>query len=356
MRVAMDATPLLGQPTGVGAFVAGVMEALGPRPGVELSPYTLSLRGRGSVLGARTVPIPAALAMRAWMRVPWPPAQWWTGPVDVVHGTNFVVPPTRRRTGAVVTVHDLTPIRYPDMAWGPTKIFPQLVARAIARGAHVHTPSHFVAGEVIEAFAVPADRVTAVHHGIPALAVSPGPAPVSGPYVLALGTIEPRKGLVSLVRAFDLVADEHDDVRLVVAGRDGWGSLEVERAVVSARHTRRIVRIGYVPPVERAALIANAVVYAYPSVYEGFGLPPLEAMSCGVPVVATTVGALPEVLGDAAEFVQAGDVDELAGALSDLLADGARRATMAEAGRRRATGFTWAKCADGLIDVYRRAA
>jgi glycosyltransferase involved in cell wall biosynthesis len=361
LRVALDATPLLGTPTGVGTFVAGALAALARRDDLDLSAYALSLRGRADLadrLPPRVRPLvrpmPAGALMRVWAMADVAPAAWWTGPVDVVHGTNFVVPPAPR-TGAVVTVHDLTPVRFPELSSPATAAFPTLVRRAVARGAWVHTPSAFVAGEVIDLLGVDPDRVVAVHHGIPP-SEDGGPSPVEGPYLLALGTIEPRKNLPALVRAFDALAAVHPDLSLVVAGPDGWGSDAFAAAVAAAHHGDRIRRFGWVSGGDKAALLRGAAVYAYPSRYEGFGFPPLEAMAVGVPVVAGSAGALPEVLGDGAFLVEPDDPDALAEAIEQVLTDATVRDGLVERGRRRVAEFDWARCAAGLADLYRRAA
>jgi glycosyltransferase involved in cell wall biosynthesis len=369
LRVAVDATPLLGERTGVGAFVAGALGALAADPDLELSAYALSLRGRAglpAVLPARVRPLRrpmvAGVLQRAWARADFPPAEWWTGPVDVVHGTNFCTPPART-AGEVVTVHDLTPVRFPQLARPATRRFPTLVRRALDRGAHIHTPSAFVAAEVVELLGADPARVHPVHHGVPALpAAVEGrvpPPPQAGPggrYVLALGTVEPRKDLPGLVAAFDAVAAADPDLRLVVAGPDGWGTEAFEAAMGRAAHVARIDRLGWVSPDRAAALLRGASVLAFPSVYEGFGLPPLEAMAVGVPVVATRAGALPEVLGDAACLVPPGDTDALAEALALVLGDAEVRAGLVERGRAQVEGFSWLDCAAGLTGVYRQAA
>lgn len=361
LRVALDATPLLGTPTGVGTFVAGALAELARRDDLDLRAYALSLRGRTDLpahiptnVTAVTRPMPAAALLRAWTVSDVPPASWFTGSVDVVHGTNFVAPPNGRR-GTVVTVHDLTPLRFPQMANPRTAAFPTLVRRAVARGALVHTPSTFVAGEVVDLLGVDAGRVVAVHHGVPTVEAG-GRSPVRGPYVLALGTVEPRKDLPSLVRAFDALAAVHPDLSLVVAGPDGWGADAFAAAVAAAHHRDRVRRFGWVSPAEKAALLRGASVYAYPSRYEGFGFPPLEAMAVGVPVVATTAGALPEVLGDGALLVPPDDAEALAEALEQVLTDEPVRRGLVERGRRRVGEFDWTRCAAGLADVYRRAA
>lgn len=362
LRVAVDATPLLGARTGVGAFVAGALPELARDPGLDLSAYALSLRARRSLdaslpagVGALRRPMPAGLLLGAWSRADQPPAEWWTGAVDVVHGTNFAVPPARR-AGEVVTVHDLTPLRFPELALPATRPFPALVRRALRRGAQVHTPSSFVAAEVVELLGADPDAVHPVHHGVPVPAPAAGPPPVDGPYVLALGTIEPRKGLPTLVAAFDAIAAAHDGLRLVVAGPDGWGVEAFAAALGRAAHAERVVRLGWVDAGRAAALLGGAAVLACPSVYEGFGFSPLEAMAAGVPVVATRAGALPEVLGDAACLVPPGDHEALAEALALVLADAELRARLVVRGREHVGRFSWARCAAGLSAVYRRAA
>lgn len=350
-RIAFDATPVLRNPTGVGAFVAGAMQALADRDDVEVVGYALSRRGTYQ----RRAPLPAGLLLRLWERLDVLPVERWTGPVDVVHGTNFVVPPARG-AGRVVTVHDLTPVRFPELASPTTRRFPALVRRALRRGAFVHTPSAFVAAEVVDLLGGDPDRVVAVHHGVPPVAAAAAVPDVPAPYVLALGTVEPRKDLPSLVRAFDAVAAVHGDLHLVIAGPDGWGADALAAAVASAHHRRRIHRLPWVDDARRAALLRHAVAFAYPSRYEGFGLPPLEAMSVDVPVVATTAGAVPEVVGDGALLVPPGDVDALAEAVAGLLADDDMRAALVERARRRVAEFSWSRCADGLAELYRRAA
>jgi glycosyltransferase involved in cell wall biosynthesis len=380
VQVALDATPLLGRPTGVGAFCAGALGGLAGRDDVDVAAFAVSWRRRRELTGAlppgvRRVgrPMPARPLHLAWRSAGVPPVEWFTGPLDVVHGTNFVVPPARR-AARVVTVHDLTVVRFPELCDPPTLRYPRLLRRAIAEGAWVHTPSAYVADEVVELLGARRERVRAVHSGIPAAPASrgssgaegggegPGPAPLALPastsrYVLALGTAEPRKDLPGLVAAFDAVASSPDaaDVALVLAGPDGWGAGALDAAVAGAAHRDRIVRTGWVPETTRPLLVAGAAVLAYPSRYEGFGFPPLEAMAAGVPVVATRAGALPEVLGDDALLVDVGDHDALAGALLEVLRAPDVGAAWAERGRARAARYSWDRCAEGLAALYRDA-
>jgi glycosyltransferase involved in cell wall biosynthesis len=216
---------------------------------------------------------------------------------------------------------------------------------------------------VIELLGADPERVRAVHHGIPPLRPAGEPGSdhagvdrvTAGPYVLALGTIEPRKDLASLVRAFDQVAGHHSELSLVLAGRPGWAMENFEAAVGASRWRDRVVRLGYVSEPQRSWLLRGATLVAYPSLYEGFGFPPLEAMAAGVPVVATTAGALPEVIGDGAELVSPGDADALAAAIDRLVVDDGERAALVARGRRRVGAFSWDECAAGLAALYRDA-
>ncbi|HVX21547.1 MAG TPA: glycosyltransferase family 1 protein [Acidimicrobiales bacterium] len=367
LAVALDATPLLGRPTGVGAFCAGALGALADRRDLSVSAFAVSWRRRRLIgqlvpAGVRVAQraMPARPLHRSWARTEQPPLEWFVGPVDVVHGTNFVVPPTRR-AARVMTVHDLTTVRFPELCDGPTLAYPDLIRRALRRGAWVHTPSAFVAAEVVDTFGADPDRVRAVHSGVPPL---PPPAdgvagrylPAgTGRYVLAVGTAEPRKDLPGLVRAFDEVAADRPDLALVLAGPDGWGAQALAEAVDGAAARARIVRTGWLDDAALSGLLHGAAVLAYPSVYEGFGFPPLQAMAAGVPVVASRAGALPEVLGDAAVLVDVGDHHGLAAALATVLDDADRAAAAVAAGRDRAGRFNWAACAAGLDALYHDA-
>lgn len=360
MRIALDGTALVGARTGVGAVVHELTQGLAARPDVDLTVLLISRRAGADLArqlppGAKLqrLPLPARLYQSVWRYSDRPKV---TG-FDVVHGPNYVVPPAG--TGAeLVSIHDFTPWRYPDLVSGASRRFPDLVDAAIRRGTHIVTGSEFVAAEAAHFLPVPDYRIHAIPNGVrPGLAgdASRGRAASGGnPYVLALGTIEPRKDHPTLLRAFaELVAD-HDDLRLVVVGGDGWGLDAYEAAVAETGLTDRIVRLGYVDETTKADLIAGASVFAYPSIYEGFGFPPLEAMAAGVPVVSTCAGSLPEVLGDGALLVPVGDVAALANAMSRALTDDTLRARLVEAGQGRVDRYQWPEAIDSLVELYKQ--
>jgi glycosyltransferase involved in cell wall biosynthesis len=328
--------------------------------------YALTWRGRHDLARAlpagvtsATARMPARVVRELWARgASWPRAEHWTGPVDVVHALNYVAPPAK--VPVIVMVHDLTFVRFPELCTPDTLRYAGLVRRALLDGAVIHTPSEFVAAEVRDEFGVEADRVVAIHSGLPPVtggSADAGAALAGGSrYVLALGTVEPRKNLPGLVRAFSAIATEDLDVRLVVAGPDGWDQEQFAAAVAQSPSRDRIVRLGYVSSGARRDLLAGATVFAYPSRYEGFGLPPLEAMAVGVPVVAGGAGALPEVLGDAALLVDPSDDDELARSLTRLLSDQSARDDLVTRGRARAARYTWKATAARVTELYRSLA
>jgi glycosyltransferase involved in cell wall biosynthesis len=369
IRVNLDATSLLDPLTGVGVFARQLVDGLAARPDVDLGVFAVSWRGRDHLAevapqGAQVHlrPMPARLARMAWACLDAPTARQLAGHADIVHGPNFVVPPGGGAV-EVVTIHDLTALHHPEMCTADVLQWPGLLRRAVRRGAWVHTVSDFVAEEVRAAFPEVADRVVAVPNGIelPALADATSDAAAgrrragADRYVLAIGTVEPRKDLPGLVAAFGLLAADDPDLRLVIVGSDGLAAADLAAAIAASPAADRIVRIGRVADRERLALLRGAEVVAYPSRYEGFGLVPLEAMAVGTPVVATHVGAIPEVVGDAALLVPAGDPTALADALGRVLADAELRSRLRRAGDVRVARFDWGRTVDGIVALYRRA-
>lgn len=361
MRVAVDATSLLDTRTGVGNFTSAVLGGLATRSDVEAVAFPVSLRGHRRLRdvvppGVRvaTTALPARLARQAWLRTDLPRIDTFVGTHDLVYGPNFVVPPSR--SPRLATVHDLTAVHFPELCTRDTLQYPTLLRRALDDGAWIHAVSDAVRAEIIEHFGADPDRVVAVHNGFTPAA---GGDPAAGrrlagheSFVLAVGTIEPRKDLPTLFRAIDLLADDGHDVPLVHVGHDGWGLDAADAARDAMRHPGAVIRLGGRPHTELMDLFAAARVFAYPSRYEGFGLPVLEAMSAGVPVVASDIPAIREVAGDAATLVPTGDVRRLADAIGRVWTDDAVRADHIERGAERTRRFSWDRCVDGLVDLF----
>jgi len=386
MKVALDATPLLGPRTGVGRYVAGLAGALaalaGPEP-EELALVPFTWRGTGDLpaaapsgprvrVGRRRAP--ARLLQAAWARLPWPPVEWLSGPVDVFHATNFAAPPTRR-AATVVTVHDLTYLRHPELVTAASARYRQLVPRALHRGAVVVTPTAAVATEVAEEYGLLPDRLVVTPLGVDdrwRRATPPDPgwlAAIGLPerYLLFVGNREPRKNLPTLLTAYRELrssrvvgvepgptaragAGATTVASLVLVGPPGWGEA-LDTAGLPADAVRAP---GYLAEPDLARVVAGAAALVLPSWYEGFGLPALEALSCGTPVVASDLPAHREVLGDQAELFPPGDPGALAAALAKVLDDPGGEPARA-ARRTRAAGFTWENCATATLAAYHRA-
>lgn len=369
LRVGLDATPLLGTLTGVGMYTRELLRRLGPPdggPGLDLVATAFTLRGRARLAGAlpagvaaRSRPVPARLLRTSWQRSEFPPVEWLCGRVEVFHATNFVLPPLRRARG-VVTVHDLSFLRYPHTVSADSLRYRELVPRSVARARVVCTLTEAMADEVADEYRIGRDRIQVTPPGVDAAwfdALPPEAATrrrigLPERYVLAVGTLEPRKNLPALVAAYRaLLADDPGTPPLVLAGPAGWGTA----LDLSGFSPGAVLTTDYLDTATLRSVVAGASCVAYPSLYEGFGLPPVEALACGVPVVATDLAVTREVLGPAAQLVAAGDVDGLATALAravDEPRDEARRATR----RAQAARWTWDSCAAATRIAYRRAA
>ncbi|MBI1757724.1 MAG: glycosyltransferase family 4 protein [Actinobacteria bacterium] len=367
LRVGIDATPLLGARTGVGKYVEHLTNALIGRPGLaELRATAFTWRGQhelresvpagASVAGRRA---PARGLQEAWARQEFPPVELLTGDVDVFHGTNFVLPPLRRSAG-VVTVHDLAYLRLPETVHAASLRYRELVPRSLRRATLVLTPTRAVGEEIIDAYHLGADRVVVTPLGVHQrwFAVSP-PDPgwldargLPPQYLLAVGTLEPRKGLDVLITAYRrLLAEEPEVPPLVLVGGSGWG----ERPDVAAVPAGRVVLPGYLTDDDLTRVVAGARLLAFPSRYEGFGLPPLEAMAAGVPVVASDLPAVREATSGLVRLVPPNDPDALAAALATELHD-MPDPGRTEAARAHAATQTWQRCAELTMQAYRTAA
>lgn len=259
---------------------------------------------------------------------------------------QYVVPPLYRGR-AVVTVHDLSFEREPwTMTRGDRALFRTFVPRSVRRAERVLAVSELTRRDLIELYGVPEEKVVVTPLGVHPRFAPDGQPPTEPPYALVLGALQPRKGPLTAVEA---LARLPGDLRLVFAGPEKRGGEEVRRAVARLELEARVEFRGHVPEEELPDLYRAAACLVLPSYYEGFGLPVLEAMACGTPVVTTTAGALPEVAGDAAVLVAPGDPEALAAGIEQALAEAER---LRAAGIVRASEFSWTETARRTLAVY----
>jgi glycosyltransferase involved in cell wall biosynthesis len=327
VKVGIDVAPLVLDNAGTARYVRGVVGELRRRPELELRELAWGGPGR-AVAALRDVAwYPAGLPLRA-------------RGLDVLHCTTFRAP-LRSPVPFVVTVHDLAAIRFPELFTAWTRLYARTLLRRVLRSAtRVLAVSEFTKRDVAALARVPEERIdVAFNAADTAVFTQEGPA-APGEYVLAVGTLEPRKNLPRLIEATARLGLE-----LRIAGARGWGGVAAAGA-----HVRWV---GRPSDEELAALLRGALCLAYPSLWEGFGIPVLEAMLCGAPVVTSRGSAMEEVAGGAAELVDPADVDSIAAGIERALA---RRDELRAAGLERARRFGWAATADAVIDCYRKAA
>jgi len=359
IRVAIDVGPLYGHRTGVGVAAAGLVDALTGRVDVTLDPYVVSFRSTPKA-GHRRLPVPGIIASHLWARAQWPRFDHWANGAQIIHGTNYVVPPTR--LPAVVSVYDCWFLRHPELASPVVRRAGERLRRAVASGAFVHASSDDTAGHVRSMFDT--DRVVTIPLGLP-----PAPPPLASlptppaadvlrgdPFVLAIGTEERRKALPMLVEAFASIGGEHRQLRLVLAGVPGDDSTAVDQALqrLDPDIRDRVLRVGAVDEATKHWLLRRASVLAYPSLDEGFGFPILEAQLAATPVVASDVGSVAEIGGDGVLLVSGRDPAGFATALSRAIDDGGLRLGLIEAGHRNVRRFDWRDTAAQLVSLYQR--
>lgn len=374
MHVGLDLTPLLPTPTGVDVYLTRLVEHLARLD--STGRYTVFVNREDHSRFAGTLPgnfTLAALARRprlarfVFQQIVLPAVVRARG-IDVLHSPAFLMPLVRAGARHVVTIHDMTFFshRAQHSRLHRSAAFLGLVHASLRRADLLVVPSDAVRREVLRlAPSVAPTRLRVVPHGVGdefRPDASPATAPVlqrlgvPAPYLLYVGTLEPRKNLVRLLDAYERVCATGEAPALVLAGQLGWDAAPLRARLAAPTLRGRVHVTGYVDARDLPFLYAGARAFVYPSLGEGFGMPPLEAMACGIPVVASTDPALAENLADAALLVDATDVGALAAALRRVLADDALRTTLVARGRARAAAFGWERTAAGSIACYRELA
>ena len=315
----------------------------------------------------RRVPIPLSprRLTQFWQRLRVPlPIELFTGRLDLLHAPDFVLPPTRAHT--LVTIHDLSFLVHPECAEpSMVRYLTDAVPRGLRRANVILADSQATRNDLARLLAVDPARVELVYPGVeprfcplPAATTEPVRRRLSLPdhFVLFVSTLEPRKNLVRLLEAFaQVVQTDNSNLHLVIAGRRGWLYEDIFAAIDRLQLHARVQLLDYVHDKDLPALYNLAAAFVYPSIYEGFGIPPLEALACGTPTVVADNSSLPEVVGDAAVLVSAEDVGSIASGIARVVSDAALRARLRAAGPAQARKFTWEQAAQRVLACYQRA-
>lgn len=368
MTVCLEYQPAVAQTAGIGRYVGMLAQNLlaTAREDELLRLFCLDFRRRLRRDGLERAEwrvcrlLPGCLMQRLWNEVGFPPFDWLAGAADLYHFTNFIRPPLGRGK-SVVTVFDMSFERYPACAEERNlRYLRDNLKRTVAQADAILTISEFSAREIEQLLPAARHKTVSIPLGIDGSFRRPDPGDIAAlrktlgldrPYLLTVGTIEPRKNLDFLVDVFEDL--DVPGLELVVAGKPGWKCGPILERFRTSRCADRIRYVRYVPDKGLAALYGGAELVLVPSLYEGFGFPPLEAMACGTPVVSSEGGSLPEILGQAALIVPGFEVDSWKEAIEALLSDSARREAMIRAGIGQAALYRWEKTARKTWDLYR---
>jgi glycosyltransferase involved in cell wall biosynthesis len=298
-------------------------------------------------------------APRLWTHLRLGPQTLFTR-ADVLFVPAHVIPLVATHP-SVVTIHDLGYLRFPQAHTRQQRIELDLTTRwSVRRATRVIAISQATKDALVEHYAADPARVTVVHHGVstafrPVDAASVATVKarygLQKPYFFYVGTVQPRKNLARLIAAFTQVAGQLGGIELVIAGRSGWLSAQIEAEARAAGLGERIRFPGFLPDEDLPALLSGALAFVFPSLYEGFGMPVLEAMACGTPVLTSNSSALPEVSGEAAVLIDPTDTAAIVAALRQLAIDEGLRSALTDRGLRHAAGFSWERCARETLAV-----
>lgn len=374
MRIAIDYTAAIRQGAGIGNYVRNLVDAMLAQDSVNS--YTLLASGRptrerpfpkADNVRARSIFIPDRYLNILWYRWRLPLyANYFTGQVDIYHGPDFALPPLGLKLRKVVTVHDLAFLEHPEYA------VPELVAylnkvvpEAVAAADAVIAVSQTTRQALIDHYKTSPEKITIIPNGVEShfrhitdpilLGATRNKFGLKHPFVLGVGTQEPRKNHIGLIKAFSQAQKKKKGpAMLVIAGGKGWLYEETRRLVEELKLEKKVRFLGRVSQLELITLYSMADVFAFPSFYEGFGVPPLEAMACGAPVITSNTSSFPEVVRDAAIMVDPHNPNELANAIMRLLEDKFLREELRQKGYLQAQHYTWPKSAHKMLSIYQK--
>lgn len=366
--VALELQPCCGQRSGIGTYAYELAMHLHDDDELRFCGNIFNFCNRhdntGSLFGVE-MPIRQCAAMsykiyrRIWHFFPFRYDDFFKPSADLSVFFDYIVPP--RISGKVITtIHDLTWRRYPEtLSKRNLNRIARDIVYSIERSDKLLTVSEFSKKEIVEQLGYPAERIEVVPCAVAAM---PEAADIvdlrkrfalQKPYLLYIGNIEPRKNLARLLKAFDVLYEDSENLQLVIAGGNTWGSDDMQKLLKPLRCSNDVLCVGYVQPDIKRALYENAAAFVFPSFYEGFGIPPLEAMRCACPVVCANAASLPEVVGDAAELVDPFDAADIARGIWNVISDEKRSAELILRGKQQALKFSWEASADKLRSICR---
>lgn len=370
--VGIDYTPAYEQGGGIGRYVRELVTALS-KLDLDTS-YRLFVSGYTdsdlllfpSNFSYKSTQLTPKWLARIWHRANIPlPVEVFVGSVNLFHATDFVLPPTLLGVKTLLTVHDLSFVRVPDSASPTLKTYlDYVVPRSISRSMHVVADSQATKDDIVDLYGVDPNKVTVLLSGVDSRFFNRIDSPFlmttrskynlgSVPYIFSVGTVQPRKNYERLIRSLAKLRQSNIDMHLVIAGGKGWLDSPIYQTITETRMDKYVHFIGFADDADLPALYQNATCVAFPSLYEGFGLPILEAMASGIPVLTSNISSLPEVAGDAAIMVDPYNLDEITDGLLRLITDTNLRNELTQKGLLRAKQFTWEKSATQLLSIYK---
>lgn len=374
MRIAIDYTAAIRQGAGIGQYVRSLVDAMLAQD--SSNSYILLASGRPTKqrafpvadnVRARSIFIPDRYLNILWYRWRLPLyATFFSGQVDIYHGPDFALPPLNGKLRKVVTVHDLAFLEHPEYAVPSLAAYlKKVVPEAVASADVVAAVSQVTSQSLIKHLKTPPEKITVIPNGVRPhfrritdpviLGATRHKYGLKHPLVLGVGTLEPRKNHLALIKAFaQAQKKKKGPAMLALAGGKGWLYEETQQVVEQLRLENKVRFLGRVSDLELISLYSMADVFAFPSFFEGFGIPPLEAMACGAPVITSNTSSLPEIVGDAALLVDPFDVSALGQAITRLLEDEQLREELRQKGYQRVQRYTWSESASKMLSVYQK--
>ncbi|MGB8657586.1 MAG: glycosyltransferase family 1 protein [Candidatus Zixiibacteriota bacterium] len=374
MRIGIDASPILKQRAGVGSYVYHLIDQLSLLD--RENQYVLFYCHHSDVkdrimkpenpnFESKTVRFPTKIMKMLWASIRLPKVDWFVGKVDLYHSTAFYLNPTSSGK-SLLTIFDLNFLALRKFTlWSGRWHYAIKMKDYAKRCDGIITVSESSKEEIVRLLEVPPEKVVVTYGGYSEKFRPQGDGQdretvmkkyrIGGDFILYVGTLEPRKNLKGLIEAYAR-SRAKEDFLLVLAGGTGWNYKHIFRLVEQLSLRDRVIFCGYVPEPDLPALYRGASLFAYPSFYEGFGLPPLEAMACGTPVVVSDTTSLPEVVGDAGIYVDPLDIEQIAASIDTVLSDSQLARTLRQRGLERAKLFSWERTAKETLELYLKIA